>query len=182
MFTLTLVLQAGFRLGTVDAGLTFVPMGITFAATSLLGSRITARYGIRALIAGAVITAAGLASIVAVLADPATAAGWLIPGLAVAGAGNGLVLPSLIGMTLARVEPRHAGAAAGTLTTAAQFAGALGVAAVGAVFFAAIGASHTRAAYEGAMQRATAIDVALAGLVIAGLVVLGRMHRAAGTS
>jgi MFS family permease len=177
MFTLTLLLQGGFRLGTVAAGLTFVPMGIAFAATSLLGRRFTARYGTRALIGGALVTAAGMISVVAILADPTIAVGWLIPGLVLAGAGNGVVLPSLIGTTLARVAPRHAGAAAGTLTTAAQFSGALGVAGVGSVFFAALGAQPTRAAYESAMQRATAIDVALVGLVIAGLVVLGRIHR-----
>jgi MFS family permease len=177
MFTLTFLLQAGFRLNSVDAGLTFVPMGITFAATSLVGRRITARHGTRALIGAALVTATGMISVVAVLADPTIAVDWLIPGLAVCGAGNGLVLPALIGTTLARVEPRHAGAASRTLTTAAQFAGALGVAGVGSVFFAALGASPGRAAYQSAMQRATAIDVALVGLVAAGLLVLPRIHQ-----
>jgi MFS family permease len=182
MFTLTLLLQAGFGLDSVEAGLTFVPMGVTFAATSLIGGRIIARYRTRALIAAALATAAGMASMVAVLADPTIAAGWLIPGLALSGAGNGVILPSLLGTTLAKVEPRHVGAASGTLATGAQFAGAIGVAGVGSIFFAALGGSPNRAAFEGAMQRATGVDIALIGLVIVALVALARTDRRAARS
>jgi hypothetical protein len=63
------------------------------------------------------------------------------------------------------------------LTTSQQFAGALGVAGVGTVFFAALGSGPGRGAYESAMQRATVLNIALTGLVIAGLVLLARIHR-----
>jgi len=68
MFTLSLLLQAGFGLSAVEAGLVFAPMGVTFAATSLTARRLNARFGTRALIAGSLATALGLATIAAVLA------------------------------------------------------------------------------------------------------------------
>jgi MFS family permease len=178
MFVLTLLLQAGFGLDSVQAGLAFLPMGVSFAATSLIARHLTARYGTRALLAGSLLTGLGLATVVATLAEPGIAAGWVVPGLTLAGAGNGIVLPSLVGATLARVDGRHAGAAAGALTTASQFAGALGVAGVGSVFFAALGAAPDRSAYQDAMQAATAVDIALTGLVLVALALLARTARA----
>jgi hypothetical protein len=86
-------------------------------------------------------------------------------------------LPSLVGVTLAKVEAHHAGAAAGTMTATQQFAGALGVAGVGGIFFAALGNEPSRRAYERAMQDATAVNIALVGLMIVGFLLLGRIHR-----
>jgi len=60
----------------------------------------------------------------------------LIVALGIVGAGNGLMLPPLLGAALTEVGPAEAGAASGALNTAQQFANTLGVTVISTVFFA----------------------------------------------
>ncbi|MFI9554685.1 MFS transporter [Nonomuraea endophytica] len=159
MFTLTLLLQGGFGLDAFQAGLAFAPMGLMFSITSLLGSRLVRRYGPRVVMAGGCVTAAGLTGMLFVEGVP-----WTIAALMVVGTGNGLVLPQLIGTALVEVEPGQAGIASGFLTTAQQFAGAGGVAVIGAVFFAAAAGPG---GYAAGMRWSAAIDLALILVVVA---------------
>lgn len=78
--------------------------------------------------------------------------------------GNGVVVPSLISGALHDVPPQHAGAAAGALSTAQQFAGAAGVAVIGTLYFTKAGAG------QGAGMAWSAAADALLLLVVAGLV------------
>jgi hypothetical protein len=92
--------------------------------------------------------------------------------MALVGAGNGLVLPRLIGAALARIKPEQAGIGAAMLTTAQQFASAAGVALIGGVFFAILG---PLADYPAAMRVSALIDI---GLLVVVLCALGYHHRA----
>ena len=77
-----------------------------------------------------------------------------------------------IGAALSHVPPERAGAAAGILTTAQQFGVASGVAVIGAVYYARLGASGaTRASSVSAMEVAMAINAAVV-LAAAGLTTL----------
>jgi MFS family permease len=153
MFVLTLMLQDGLHDSPLRAGLTFLPMGALSMATSLAGRRLVARYGLRVLTAGGVVTAAGI--LLQALGQP------VLPVVCLVGAGSGLVLPALIGVVLAGVRPGNAGAASGVLATAQQFAGATGVAVVGAVFFGAL-ATH---GYIGAAHLAAWLDLGFVTLM-----------------
>ncbi|MGW0805174.1 MFS transporter [Nonomuraea sp. NPDC002799] len=160
MFTLTLLLQGGMRLTAFEAGLAFAPMGVLFTVTSLLGTRLVRRHGLVVVMIGGAVALLGLGLLI-------VSAGGGLPAVMVAlmlvGAGNGLVLPQLIGAALIEVEPHQAGIGSGILSTAQQFAGAGGVAVIGAVFFAvAAGDSHAAA-----MRWSAAIDVVLVLAVIA---------------
>ncbi len=139
MFGLTLMLQVGLNLSPLAAGLTFGPLGIAFAITSIAARRLVERYGIRVITVGSLIGALGLLWLFAELrlADHVTVASVLSPMILV-GLGNGLVMPSLIGIALSRVTPQRAGIASGMFTTAQQFASAAGVAVLGVVFFAGL--------------------------------------------
>ncbi len=137
MFILTLLLQAGLGLGTLEAGLVFVPGGVTTMITSLTGRRLVARYGRSALVAGMLLSVLGPLSQAVLLAGYGGRVSTLaltVP-MALFGLGSGLALPALIGSVLTGIRPDQAGAASGVLSTAQQFAGALGVAALGALFF-----------------------------------------------
>ncbi|TMR89641.1 MFS transporter [Nonomuraea basaltis] len=160
MFTLTLLLQAGIGLTAFQAGLAFAPMGVLFSITSLLGARLVRRYGLIVVMIGGMVTALGLGLLVA-----ATGMGlpYIMIGLMLVGAGNGLVLPQLIGAALVEVEPHQAGIGSGVLNTAQQFAGAGGVAVIGAVFFAVAQGGH----HVAAMRTSAAIDLGLVLVVIA---------------
>jgi EmrB/QacA subfamily drug resistance transporter len=160
MFTLTVFLQGGLGLTAFQAGLAFAPMGLLFSVTSLLGNRLVRRYGLIVVMLGATVTALGLGLLVA---GAELGLPYVMAGLVLAGTGNGLVLPQLIGAALVEVAPHQAGIGSGVLSTAQQFAGAGGVAVIGAVFFAA---AH-RGDHVTAMRWSAAIDLGLVLVVIA---------------
>ncbi|MGH2408962.1 MAG: MFS transporter, partial [Chloroflexota bacterium] len=141
MLGLAVFLQAGLRLSALDAGLTFAPVGVAFAAASLLMRPLIAQHGLRVMSWGLVLTAAGLVgTLVTVHLSGGAIGGFrLAPWLFVTGVGNVCVMPSLIGVVLTGVPAQKAGGAAGTLTTGQQFALALGVAGLGEVFFGVLG-------------------------------------------
>jgi MFS family permease len=170
MFTLTLMLQGWFGLTPFRAGLAFAPMGVTFSITALLGRPFVARYGRRTIGAGCAIVAAGL---VPLTVDPGLA--LVIVAAGTVGAGNGLVLPQLIGTALTRVPSQLAGVGSGMLTTAQQFAGSAGVTIIGTVFFAVLGTGD----YAGAARATAIIYLALTALVAALVVLIAVRDREA---
>jgi EmrB/QacA subfamily drug resistance transporter len=166
MFTLALLLQTGLRLDAFRAGLAFAPAGVAFSVSALLAPRLVRRYGPAVTVAGAAVAALGLAALGSIAAAGGDAAPvpWIVVAAAVISLGNGAVVPSLISAALHDVPPRHAGAAAGALTTAQQFAGAAGVAVIGTLYFT------KAAAGQGAGMAWAAAADALLILVVAGLV------------
>ncbi|MYV97415.1 MFS transporter [Streptomyces sp. SID3343] len=181
MFTLTLLLQGGLGLGALGAGLVFAPMGVLFSVTAAVGSRLVDRFGLAVVVFGGVLIDLGLGVGVLALhfAGADVPLAWIVVAVTAVGAGNGLVLPRLIGAALVDVAPTKAGIGSAVLSTAQQFAGSAGVAVVGAVFFAAVGSRPHAAAYVGAMQRSMLIDIALVTVVVVLVHRLGRAsHRA----
>ncbi len=161
MFVLTLLLQAGLGQSPLRAGLEVGPLALTFTTMSVLGPRMAARVGPRAITIGAGLDVLGTIGLVLTgLRYGGHLAGWeLAPATAVIGLGQGMALPSLIGAALAHVPPDRAGAAAGILTTTQQFGVASGVAVIGAVFYAHLG--FTRGTSVSAMALAMAIDAVI---------------------
>jgi EmrB/QacA subfamily drug resistance transporter len=178
LFTLTLLLQSGIGLSPLQAGLTFAPLGVAFAVASITARTLVARFGSRVITFGLLIVCAGLVSLfVAVhLGGGSTTVADVIGPMAVIGLGNGMSVPSLIGATLAAIRVKQAGAAAGVLTTAQQFASAAGVAALGSVLFAALGNGTGVGAYAGAIQWTTGASLILAAIAA---LVTTRLRRAA---
>lgn len=174
MLAMTLFLQGGMHMSPVRAGLLFGPLGLAFAGTSLAARRVSGRYGARVIAIGASLSATGLVLLGAVLAwRGADLAAWqLLPSMVLVGAGNGFVLPSLVGSVLAGIRSKNAGAASGMLVTAQQFGGAAGVTVLGTVFFSALG-SHPDGfgGFVTAMRWVDAVDVVVV-LVILGLAFL----------
>jgi EmrB/QacA subfamily drug resistance transporter len=159
MFALTLVLQRGLGLDPLEAGLVFAPMGVSFAAAALAVRVIARRHADRVALTGSLVSTAGLAMLVACLAarGDATPVGWIALALFVTGAGNGLVHPSILGIALKGVPASHAGAGSGMVVTAQQLAGSVGVAAFGAVFYAALHAYGGVDRYASAMEWTTGL-------------------------
>ena len=160
---LTLFLQLGLGLSALDAGLSFAPLGVGFAATSLLARPLIARYGPRVASAGLIVAAAGL---VGQLLDihfsgTATDPARLAPLFFAIGVGNGLVIPPLIGVSLTDVAPQKAGAASGMLATGQQFATAAGVAVLSEIFFGALGSRPSEHSYIHAIQLVLLLDIGL---------------------
>lgn len=178
MLGLTLLLQAGLHLTPLSAGLTFGPLGVTFAITSILSSRLVGRYGPVVTSVGSVISGLGVLGLLLELwaSGSSITALQLVPAMAVCGIGNGLAMPTIMGIVLTRVRPAQAGAAAGVMTTTQQFAGAAGVALIGVVFFSALGSHPHLSTYVSAMIGLLGLDL---GLVAAALVLTTRLRRPA---
>jgi EmrB/QacA subfamily drug resistance transporter len=178
MLGLALFLQAGLHFSALDAGLTFAPVGVAFAAASLLTRPLIASHGVRVMAAGLGLTTVGMLGLLLTvhLSGAAIDGLRLAPWLFLTGAGNGCAMPALIGVVLVGVPAQKAGGAAGTLTTGQQFAAAIGVALLGEVFFNLLGARPHLDQYRTAIQAVLLLDFAL---LLVSLALLRQLPRAA---
>ncbi|MDT0465920.1 MFS transporter [Streptomyces gibsoniae] len=140
MFVIAVALQRGAGLGPVPAGLTLTPMAVAFFAVSLCGPRLVARFGTRVVTAGGLVQGVGVAlmALTAWHSWPHLGTVELLPGAAVAGAGQALQLPILLRIILSEVPPARAGVGGGVMITTQQSALALGVATLGSLFLSLV--------------------------------------------
>ncbi len=133
-------LQAGLRWSPLQSGLAILPFGLGFLAAPLLLPRLGSRLGAHGTLSLSFgLLAAGLA-LAAWRAGSEAPGALFYAGLAIAGAGQGLTLPSVLRIVLAEVAPERAGVASGMITATLQIGSAVGAAVLGGVFFAALGA------------------------------------------
>jgi MFS family permease len=142
------------------AGLTFVPLAAGNFLASLSSGSLVGRFGRSTLTAGAVLQAAGLL-VLLIAAGPGQPTILILAGVSLFGLGQGLLIPPIIGLVLARVPVADAGAPTGVLVTTQQLSGTIGLALVSLGFFAAVG-SGGAAGYVGGFRVACACDLALA--------------------
>ncbi|MEU6080897.1 MFS transporter [Streptomyces sp. NPDC047108] len=164
MFVMAVALQQGLRLSPVDAGIALVPMAVAFFAASLMGPRLVGRHGSRIVTVGGLIQAAGLALLItAALRDGDGLGFWqLLPGMALAGFGQGLQIPVLFRIVLADVPGEQAGVGAGVMVTTQQSSLALGVATLGTLFLALSGPMGMR----DALAATLGVQLAAVGLTV----------------
>ena len=167
-FVLALYLQQGRGLAPLPSGLVFTAMALAFTVTSLLAGRIGRSMGRAPLAPGALGMALGLGGLVLTVRWIGVVGGsvaWLLPALAVDGAGMGLVMAPLAATVLVGMPSHHAGAAAGLLVTVQQFANALGVALVGLVFFGLLRHGGYDEAFTASLACLAVLALVLAALV-----------------
>jgi EmrB/QacA subfamily drug resistance transporter len=161
---LALYLQQGRGLSALHAGLVFSILAATYLLASMGAPALTERHGRRVLAAGALVLATGHAILLAGVADVGAGGSiaLLVPGLMLIGAGMGLGIAPLTTIIMSGTEPEHAGAASGALATMQQVGNALGVAAIGVIFFGALHSGF-----------ADAFELSLAALVVIVVSVVG---------
>lgn len=118
-----------------QAGLDILPLGVGFLIGPLTVHRLAGLLprGVAAL--GLCLEASGFVTFAALTAAVGQTS-WTAVPLAVIGFGQGLALPSLIRLTVARVPGRYAGLASGVVNATLQISAALSVAVIGTVYFA----------------------------------------------
>ncbi|WP_432156999.1 MFS transporter [Streptomyces sp. bgisy153] len=175
MFVVAVALQQGAGLGPVAAGLALAPLAVAFFFTSLAGPRLVARHGTRVITVGALLQGLGLAliALAAWRSWPDLGVLGLLPGGAVAGAGQALQLPVLYRIVLSEVPTARAGVGSGVMTTTQQASLALGVATLGTLFLTLTPHTGMRDALL------TTLLVQFAGVVLTGLLSL-RLPRTIG--
>ncbi len=139
-FTLALALQIGLHFSAFAAGLTFAPAPIGYFIAATLTAKLAPRFGARLITFGLLLKAAAWAVIgVIVHRSGAVLHGpELIAPIFAEGFAAGMTSPPLIGAVLSGIRGGDAGSASGVLTTFQQVAGAMGVALIGVIFFAAL--------------------------------------------
>ncbi|MEU1184880.1 MFS transporter [Streptomyces sp. NPDC005820] len=168
MFVVAVALQSGAGLGPVPAGLALAPMAVAFFCASLAGPRLVARFGSRVVTAGAVLQGVGvLLILLTVRADwPDVGFLELLPGTAVAGAGQAFQLPVVMRLVMSEVPPARAGVGSGVMVTTQQASLALGVATLGTLFLSLVPGAGVRDALV------TTLAVQVVGVVATGLLSL----------
>lgn len=165
---LAVYLQEGCGLSPLDSGLVFTALAGGYLAASIGAEALSPRFGRQVLAAGGVVRALALVGLaLTVAAIGLGGLPWLLlPALALDGVGMGLLTAPLVATVVGAMEERHAGAASGVLSTAQQVGNTIGVAAIGAVFYGAIGPEADFAgAFEQALLAVAAVSLAVAALV-----------------
>jgi EmrB/QacA subfamily drug resistance transporter len=134
-------LQNGLGFTPWHSALTTAPWAAGAFVGSAIGGIAMTKLGRRILHAGLVVEAAGLLGVYAVLRGAAAGVSTmdLLAPMVVGGIGMGMVFVPLFDIVMAGVRPREMGSAAGVLQTVNALGMSLGIAGIGAIFFALAG-------------------------------------------
>jgi EmrB/QacA subfamily drug resistance transporter len=133
MFYLPQYIELVLDHSTLVSGLLVLPVTAPMVAISPFAGRLSSRLGVRTLMtAGMACATAGL--VVVTRVDGDTDYALLLPGLLLFGVSLGLVFATMSAAALAALPPEKAGVASGVLAMNRTLAGALLLAAAGAIF------------------------------------------------
>jgi EmrB/QacA subfamily drug resistance transporter len=138
LLCVSLFTQLGEHFTPIHAGLTLTPMVVGMVIGMVGSFALVGRLGRRLIQIGVVLIAAGAATLALTLGGAHTASTWdLAPGLVLIGLGAGGSLGQLFDFILAGVGMDEVGSASGVLEAVQQLSSAIGVAALGTIFFSA---------------------------------------------
>jgi EmrB/QacA subfamily drug resistance transporter len=168
---LVLYLQNLLGYSAIEAGVRFLPLTLAIFFTAAIAGRLSATVPTRLLI-GPGFLLIGLGLLLMHGIDVRSDWTALLAGMIVAGVGAGLVNVPLASTAVAVVEPARAGMASGINSTFRQAGIATGVAALGAIFAAAVPAgARGPAAAQGFVDGIN--DILLVGALIAFVAAIG---------
>ncbi|WP_107113275.1 MFS transporter [Kitasatospora sp. MBT66] len=164
---LTLFLQIGHHFTAGEAGLGNLPLAVgTAIGGAVSGAFLADRIGRKVLQIGPLVQLAGAAVLWFEL-DGLDAASFsiraIVPGVAVAGIGAGMVIAALFSFVLAAVDDEEIGSASGVLSAVQAVGGSIGVAVFGSVFFARAETGD----FTGGFHRALIVQAGLLAVFLA---------------
>jgi EmrB/QacA subfamily drug resistance transporter len=133
-----LFLQLGLGYSPLKASLTMAPWAVGAFLGSAIGATVLAGLGRRILHIGLSLMAGGLALLFAVM-DETVGFGGLVAPFAIYGFGMGMIFVPLFDIIVGDLADDEVGSASGVLTSVQQLGASLGIAALGTVFFSAVG-------------------------------------------
>ncbi|WP_423835902.1 MFS transporter [Streptomyces endophytica] len=168
MFVVAVALQTGLHYGPLAAGLSLLPLCVTFFAASLAGPRLVGRFGRRVVFTGSLIQGSGLIALALTVHAgwPGISVAGLAPSMALLGFGQGLVLPVLMRIVLSELPVAQAGVGGGVMVTTQQSGLALGVATLGTLFLALLPSVGIRDALLAALLTQLAIVAGTTALAL----------------
>jgi predicted MFS family arabinose efflux permease len=155
-FFVSLYMQQVLGYDALKAGLSYLPLALGIIVSAGVASQLVTRWGVKpVLIAGLLLTAAGLAWFAQVSPHGSYLGDILFPSL-LAAVGLGLAFVSMTVAAVAGVRPDEAGLASGLINTSQQVGGALGLA-----ILASIATGRTDQAMTAAGGNPAALPAAL---------------------
>lgn len=147
---LTLYLQVGHAYTAGQAGLGNLPVALgTAVGGAISGAFLAEKLGRVVLQIGAVVQIVGAALLWSALRHDSPFSIWhVVPGIAIAGLGSGLIIAALFTIILAAVRDEEIGSASGVLTAVQSIASSVGVAVFGSTFFHVIGGGSAGQAFQ----------------------------------
>ncbi len=146
----SIYLQAALHFTAWQAGLSILPLSAGFLIASTFSAAIGRWLGTSAPSLGFALSATGsVATALVVAQGPAgMVPSWplIVPALVLMGLGMGLSLPTMMRVIVERVAPQHAGLVGGMFNSTLQVSSAVGIAVLGGLFYAALGARGDPAA------------------------------------
>jgi MFS family permease len=171
--TFGIYLQSGLGWTCLASGIGILPFAFGFFAGTLRSAKLYAQMGNHILSVGFGLLACGFATTAGALHAGFGPGIVFYLGLVCAGVGQGLLQPSTVRIVLTEVEPEQAGLAAGVVTSILQVGSAVGVAAVGSVFFTVLGQQTGSRPYGNAFASALAVA---AFLQVLGMLLATKMN------
>jgi MFS family permease len=171
--TFGIYLQSGLGWTCLASGIGILPFAFGFFAGTLRSAKLYAQMGNHILSVGFGLLACGFATTAGTLRAGFGPGIVFYLGLVCAGVGQGLLQPSTVRIVLTEVEPEQAGLAAGVVTSILQVGSAVGVAAVGSVFFTVLGQQTGSRPYGNAFASALAVA---AFLQVLGMLLATKMN------
>jgi EmrB/QacA subfamily drug resistance transporter len=150
---LPLYLQVSIGVSATESGLLIMPMTVALLFASIIGGRLVTRFGrYRNLtVVGALLLAAGMAVLATVDADSNR---FVVSGaMLLIGTGIGAAMPLLTVAVQNAVRPGDLGVATSMTDFSRKIGGVFGVAALGALLNARVGAAMAEAAADGRIPR-----------------------------
>lgn len=155
-------LQKGLNWTSIEAGFSIIPFGIGFVISSLISAKLTQHIGNNVLGLGLLSYALGFLIIIFAISYEQAIGLFFYSGLFIAGIGMGLTLSSIVRISLHGVRENLIGLASGIINSSLQIGSAIGVAAIGGLFFA----WAEDFGYPRAFQSSLLIVVLLLGLAL----------------
>ncbi|BDI31034.1 MFS transporter [Capsulimonas corticalis] len=155
--TFGVYLQSGLGWSPLASGAAIMPFAGGFMAASLYSATLAKRVGANILQIGFGMLSLGFAGAMLALRGADAPGLAFYAALLCAGLGQGFVLPSVVRTVLASVDASQAGLASGVVTSTLQIGAAVGVAAIGGVFFTVLGHRTAPASYATAFQSTMAV-------------------------
>ena len=132
---LGIFLQKGLDWTSIEAGFSIIPFGVGFVLSSLISAKLTQYIGDKVLGLGLFSYALGFLIIVLAISYEESLGLLFYSGLFIAGIGMGLTLSSIVRISLHGVKENLVGLASGIINSSLQIGSAIGVAAIGGIFF-----------------------------------------------
>jgi EmrB/QacA subfamily drug resistance transporter len=183
-FFISLYMQNVLGFSPIETGLAYLPLAVGIIITAGASAGLVTRFGFKpVLVAGLLVTAAGLVWFSQISADGSYVGDVLFPSI-LAAIGLGLAFVSMMVASVSGVETHEAGLASGLINTSQQLGGALGLAILVSVANSKIddltaSGSPINIAFTEGFQSAFLVGagLAIAGAVLAMILVSGRASR-----